>query len=361
MEDNFIGKIRRAIESTPELCARTLCGIGDDAAILGGFPGNLAVTTDLLCDEVDFLVGKDSARNIGRKALAVNLSDLAAMGAVPLAVVVSLLLPQSVDGEENPTARFAEEFYEGMLPLAKMFQVAMAGGDTNSWKGKFAVSVTALGAVSANHALLRSGAHPGDRILVTGPLGGSIFGRQFHFMPRIAEALFLSRNYEIHAAMDISDGLLLDLSRMARESGVGFNLEEGKVPIHPDTLAPPKDARSYPGWEEETPPLAHALTDGEDFELILAVPQEEATRLVSEQPFQAMAHNTEVSNSFLDTMRQICADSQFDLSPALIRSLSQARLVDIGTFAKSDTGMNVIDTAGHARPVSGKTGWTYGF
>ena len=133
------------------------------------------VTVDMLSDRVDFDVSQADSRRIGRKALAVSLSDIAAMAGVPQAAVVALTLPVTGGLE------LAQRMFEGMLPLAEQYQVALAGGDTNSWDGPLVISVTLLGAVSEKGPLTRGGAAPGDRILVTGPLGGSILGKQFDF------------------------------------------------------------------------------------------------------------------------------------------------------------------------------------
>ncbi len=164
-------------------------------------------------------------RRIGHKALAVNLSDLAAMAAQPLAAFISVALPKA--GAE----RLARELFEGILPLAQRHGVAIAGGDTNTWTGGLVISITALGTVTARGPLLRSGARPGDRILVTGSLGGSILGKHLDFEPRVAEALLLAERYELHAGIDVSDGLSLDLSRMAGESGCGAVLDLLQIPV----------------------------------------------------------------------------------------------------------------------------------
>ncbi len=347
MEDRFIAQIRAKIEAIPEGRDHLVLGIGDDAAILSPFEGNGVVTTDLLCDKVDFTVGVDSPRLIGRKALGVNLSDLAAMGAVPHSVVISVLLPDRWPDSFPGTAEdFLTGFREGLLPLARHFRTALAGGDTNRGPGVFAVSVTAFGTISDGKALLRSGARPGDRILVTGPVGGSIFHRHFLFTPRVAEALYLKTHYSIHAGMDISDGLLLDLSRMARESGVGFALIDDQVPIHPDALSPPKDSRRFPGWEEEKSALDHALGDGEDFELILAVPPEEAKRLLHDQPFAAGRPFSALGiDSFHD-------DPNYQ--PAI--------LTEIGEFTPLEEGVTRQKKEGDRRvPIREFSGWNYRF
>ncbi len=243
-------------------------GIGDDAALLAA-PGETLVTVDMLNDRVDFDLRRDDARRIGRKSLAVNLSDIAAMAGRPTAVVIALALPR--DGG----LALARELYEGLLPLAEQFGVALAGGDTNSWDGPLAISVTLLGAVSPRGALTRSGARPGDRILATGEFGGSILGRHFDFQPRVFEAAALHAGYELHASIDVSDGLSLDLHRICLASRCGAVLDLANIPV---SQAAVELAR-----QDGKSALEHALSDGEDFELLLAVPPEEARRIVADQ------------------------------------------------------------------------------
>jgi thiamine-monophosphate kinase len=269
MEQAFIAWLRERLPPHPLL----RLGPGDDAAILGmAGVGECAITVDLLTDHVDFIVAEADPRRIGRKALAVNLSDLAAMAARPLAAVLAVALPRRGGGE------LAIQLYEGLLPLAEKYDLAIAGGDTNSWDGPLVITATLLGQVTAHGALRRKGAQPADRIIVTGAFGGSILGRHFDFEPRVSESLLLNDRYELHAGMDVSDGLALDLSRLARESSVGAVVDIDHVPIHDDArrlAAQRSDGRT---------PLEHALGDGEDFELLLAVEPDEARRLLAEQP-----------------------------------------------------------------------------
>jgi thiamine-monophosphate kinase len=248
-------------------------GIGDDAAVLAPTAnGKIVVTTDMLMDGVDFEWNMANSRRIGRKSLAVNLSDLAAMAARPLAAFISVALPRQ-NGRE-----IAEALYLGQLDLAKQFDIALAGGDTNSWEGPLVISVTALGEVTEHGPLLRSGARVGDHILVTGSLGGSILGRHFDFTPRIAEALSLHEKHRLHACIDISDGLLLDLSRVATASGCGAALSFGNIPIAHDAR------RLADSSNDGVSALEHALADGEDFELIIAASPEDAREMVASAP-----------------------------------------------------------------------------
>lgn len=270
MESQFIEWLRRRLDPHP--CLRL--GPGDDAAVLQiGQDADAVVTVDLLVDGVHFELDKVSPARIGHKALAVNLSDLAAMASRPLAVVIALALPREGGLE------LAQQVYEGMLPLADRYQIAIAGGDTNSWNGPLVISVTAIGRASHRGVLARSGARPGDVIVVTGALGGSILDRHLDVEPRCEEALMLHERYDLHAGIDISDGLALDLSRVARESGCGAALELAKIPISP---AAHQLAANGPGPTA----LDHALSDGEDFELILAVPALVADQMLADRPLR---------------------------------------------------------------------------
>jgi thiamine-monophosphate kinase len=246
-------------------------GLSDDAALVA-FHGSadLVVTTDLVSEGVDFRLEHDDPRRVGRKALAVNLSDLAAMAARPLAAVVAIALPRAGCGART-ALDLAIALYEGLLPLAAEFDVALVGGDTNTHDGPLVVSVTALGELTERGPLTRSGGRPGDKLLVTGALGGSIAGHHFDFTPRVREALLLHERYELHAGMDVSDGLALDLSRLAAESGCGAIVNTDRVPIS-------TAAGKLPD------PLQHALGDGEDFELLLAAPADVANAIVRNQP-----------------------------------------------------------------------------
>jgi thiamine-monophosphate kinase len=255
---------------------RLLIGAGDDAAILR-LPerANLVATTDMVMEGVDFVLGQHEVERIGRKALAVNLSDLAAMAAMPLAALVSVSLPRQ-GGEA-----LAKQLYDGMLPLAAEFDCPIAGGDTNSWDGPLVISVTALGVVPPERRWRRSGALAGDAILVTGQFGGSIIGRQFDFAPRVAEAQWLAEHSKVHAAIDVSDGLSLDLARLCEASGCGALLDLADIPVAAAARQLAEQLR------DGSTPLDHALSDGEDFELILTMPPDAAESVLAEQPLDA--------------------------------------------------------------------------
>ena len=229
----------------------------------------LVIATDLIAEGVHFEAATEP-RQIGHKALAVNLSDLAAMAARPVGATVSLLLgsgQQLVHGQA---------ILEGMIPLAKRHNVAIVGGDTNSWDSGTVVSVTVFGAMDDRQPWLRSGAKAGDIVLVTGTLGGSIAGKHLGFEPRVAEALALHARYTIHAAIDISDGLSLDLFRMATASGCGAELDLAHIPV--------SEAATALAEVDGTSALQHATSNGEDFELLLTTSPAEAERIIQDQP-----------------------------------------------------------------------------
>ena len=205
--------------------------------------------------------------------MGVNLSDIAAMGGKPVAAVVSLGLPRSPAAATTQT--IAEELYRGMRSMADPFETAIAGGDTNSWNGGLVISVTLFGEPGPQGPILRRGATPGDWLLVTGALGGSILGKHLAFVPRIREALELQKHAAIHAMIDISDGLSADAFHLCEESQCGLVLFADHIPISDAAQQLVTDTKS---------PLEHALEDGEDFELAFAVAAEEGERLVRSQP-----------------------------------------------------------------------------
>jgi thiamine-monophosphate kinase len=277
MELEFIEWLRAHVPADP----RARLGLRDDAAILSSPQGGeTIVTTDLLTDGVDFQLGTHEPRRIGRQALAANLSDLAAMAAKPQAAFVSLALPRG-GGANRGALELAIALYEGLLPLAAEFDVTIAGGDTNTYDGPLVISVTAIGEITGLGPLTRSGGRAGDWLLVTGALGGSILGHMLDFTPRIREAILLHERFELHAGIDISDGLALDASRLAKESGCGAVLYIDKVPISPDAI---QLSETDCAADIHAAALQHALSDGQDFELLIAASPETARKILREHP-----------------------------------------------------------------------------
>jgi thiamine-monophosphate kinase len=255
MEQSFLAWLRGRVADLPELAV----GIGDDAAILAsaGPDRECVVCTDQIVDGVDFLHAEQSLHAIGRKSVLINLSDMAAMAGSPKTLLVTLSLPR-----ERAT-QLAAGVYEGILEVAQQYELSVSGGDITVYDGPLAISVTLLGEVPAGRRWLRSGAREGDAICVTGALGGSILGRHLEVRPRLSDAWKLAAAIDVHAAIDISDGLSLDLDRLCAASGLGAEFDPDLVPIH-------EDARRLEA-EDGQSAFEHAWGDGEDFELILAI------------------------------------------------------------------------------------------
>ncbi len=263
MEQSFLAYLRGRCRSLRQVPV----GIGDDAAVLDPVAGQQVATVDQIIAGTDFLP-EDDLGDVGYKAMAINLSDLAAMGATPTAALVTLSLPK-----QNAT-RIAAEVYEGILQAAEAYNVAIAGGDISTYEGPLSITITILGEVPAGSAWLRSGAQEADAIIVTGYVGGSIRGRHLRPEPRVDLALRLREVVQVHAAIDISDGLSLDLDRLCAASHVGAELSIETIPIHDDAI----------GLAEETgkTPFQHAWSDGEDFELILTMGQSDADKILND-------------------------------------------------------------------------------
>ena len=265
METDFVAWLISRLPADPRLEVPP----GDDAAVLR--PPALrrtVVTVDMLMEGTDFILGPAcSPQAIGHKALAVSLSDLAAMAARPEAAFVAVALPR------HGGDALGRGIQAGIELLAAEHRVVLAGGDTNAWDGPLVISTTALGSVAPGSAWRRDGARPGDLLVVTGAFGGSLLGRHLAVRPRVREALCIAERFPVHAAIDCSDGLALDLARMMAASGTRGVVRLAAVPIHPDAFR--RAAR------DGGTPLDHALGDGEDFELILALPAEAAHGLVA--------------------------------------------------------------------------------
>ena len=267
MEAEFLDWLRHRI--TPD--DRLAVAIGDDAAVLSpAHPPASVLCVDTIVDGIDFQLGQHPLSMIGRKGLAINLSDLAAMCATPVAALVSLTVPPTMTLEE------CKQIYEGLLSLADEYTLTIAGGDFTVASSPLSLSVTLAGTPPGAGTWLRSGAQAGDAIVVTGTLGGSILDKHMSFRPRVDEARTIAEHCQVHAATDISDGLLRDLGNIAEASGLAVHLELDAIPVSP--------AAELRARESGLPPLEHALADGEDFELLMAISQAEAVSLLEEQP-----------------------------------------------------------------------------
>lgn len=264
-ERQRIQRIAKAVAQANGDQALLQLGIGDDAAVTS-VPSPQLTTTDMLMDGVHFVVGEAPWALIGRKCLAVSLSDIAAMGGWPRMAYLSVAWPKSLADQA------ADEFQAGFLELATEFGVALAGGDTNFWSGPLVVNVTVVGTAGAGGVISRGGARPGDIVCVTGALGDSLkTGEHLRFVPRVREVAALVAVCQPTAMVDISDGLATDLGHVLAASGVGACLDLAALPMAP-TLG-------GLGREEA---VRRALTDGEDFELCMTLRPEDAAGILAQ-------------------------------------------------------------------------------
>ncbi len=266
-EFGFIASVKSLCNTLP---TNLFEGIGDDCAVLPmSVDEALLFTADMLIERVHFLRAATSAYDLGRKSLAVNLSDVAAMGAQPTATLLSLSIPKDLATE------WVEEFMRGYTDLSREAGVALIGGDTTAAKSDFAINVTAIGRAPLRNIKRRGGAEAGDTIFTTAPLGGSGAGladilrgeydteaARLHKLPtaRIAEGLWLGGREEVHSMMDISDGVASDLRHILTASRLGAEVELSNIPIHPMAT------------------LEQALCSGEDYELLFTATDSEELR-----------------------------------------------------------------------------------
>ncbi len=254
-----------------------ILGIGDDTAAWRGEAGTQLVTTDSLFQDIHFTLSTTPWRELGWKALAVNLSDIAAMGGVPQYALISLALPGNIEVED------VEALYQGMIEMAQQFDVAIIGGDT-SRAPQVSITITVLGKARSQNGqiLTRSAARPGDKIAVTGYLGGAAAGLEMltnqlqlapetttqlrkaflHPCPRVTEGQRLVA-CGVKTAIDVSDGLIADLTHICQSSQVGARVEIDRVPILPAVKA---------NFGERA--LELALSGGEDYELLFTANDE---------------------------------------------------------------------------------------
>ncbi len=278
-ERALIARLRARMPPPPDW---VLTGIGDDAAVLQPERGMVdVVTTDALVEDIHFRRGWSAPEDIGHKALAVTLSDLAAMGAAPRALLLSLALPESL-----PLDDF-DRILDGFLALAALTRIRLVGGNITRSPGPLVIDVTAIGVARPRRILRRSGAHPGDRLFVTGHLGAAATGLALRGSgvdlagldadrracvskydrpdARLRTGQIVAHNRAASACMDLSDGLADALTQVAEASGCGVEILGDALPLHPGVLdwaaATGADARGL------------ALSGGEDYELLFAVPK----------------------------------------------------------------------------------------
>ena len=248
-EDALIASLLRELPASRQF-------IGDDCAVVQ-FPGAknlLVLKTDCVVEKIHFR-SSTNPELVGWKGMMRCLSDFAAVSAVPQFALITLIVPAA------RSTSWVKKLYRGLKRAAAKFDVAIVGGETSATRGPAAISVSVSGLVEKNRRVSRAGGKKGDDLFVTGWLGGSLRGKHLKFVPRIEESRWLTRNFRVHAMMDLSDGLGIDLPRLARASKVGFKIEKNALPLAPGAK------------------IDNAISDGEDYELLFAISPRDRTRL----------------------------------------------------------------------------------
>jgi thiamine-monophosphate kinase len=284
-EFDFINKIR-GLAQERSASSGLVRGIGDDAAVFKSFAGSdVVISTDLLVEDVDFRRETTRPELLGHKALAVSLSDIAAMGARPRWALLSIGLPEVVWNTE-----FGDGFYAGFFQLAANYGVTLIGGDVSRTPDKIIIDSIVIGECPAEREIFRTGAKPGDQIFVTGFLGDAAAGLRLlergarlsrdaskdsdveqSREPRVGWGLLIGEQRLATAMIDLSDGLSSDLNHLCAESKVGALIHAADIPI--DTLVTELTGR------RALDPLMLALHGGEDFELLFTVAPENVAKL----------------------------------------------------------------------------------
>src|SRR6266446_9660085 len=254
-EDRLLDQLLPRLPVSKSVVARA----GDDCAVVKRPVGRnfLVLKTDCIVEGVHF-TPEANALEIGWKAMMRPLSDFAATSALPQFALITLIASKETDG------RWVNKLYRGLRKAAARFKVNIVGGETSSALGPVVISVSAMGFVEKDRWVSRQGGKVGDDLFVTGTLGGASKRKHLQFIPRIAESRWLTKNFSIHAMMDLSDGLGVDLPRLARASKVGFAIEMERLPLT-------RGAN-----------VNDAISEGEDYELLFAISPRDGRRLQQE-------------------------------------------------------------------------------
>ncbi|MEY2559342.1 MAG: thiamine-monophosphate kinase [Verrucomicrobiota bacterium] len=253
-EDRLLAQVLATLPTNDSV----VVGAGDDCAVVE-LPGENTLhllKTDCIVEGIHF-TAKNRPASVGWKAMARPLSDFAAMSGVPQFALVTIIVPS------DKTVEWVKQIYRGLEKAARAFGVAIVGGETSNIKGPAVISISLTGFAEKHRWVGRSGGKPNDELFVTGRLGGSLRGSHLKFVPRIEESRWLTKNFRIHAMMDLSDGLGADLPRLARASGLGFEVDEAALPLNRGCT------------------IKQAISDGEDYELLFAISPKDSRSLVA--------------------------------------------------------------------------------
>ena len=251
-EDALLASLLRELPGSRKL-------IGDDCAVVefAGARNLLVLKTDCVVERIHF-ASLTKPGLVGWKAMMRSFSDFAAVSAVPRFALITLIVPAA------KSTSWVIGLYRGLKRAARKFGVQIIGGETSATGGPATVSVSVTGSVEKNRSVSRSGGENGDDLFVTGRLGASLRGKHLNFIPRIRESRWLTKNFHVHAMMDLSDGLGADLPRLAKASRVGFEIDSKAIPLSPGAT------------------IKNAISDGEDYELLFAISPRERSRLQRE-------------------------------------------------------------------------------
>lgn len=251
-EDRLLGQLLPSLS----ICKDVLVGAGDDCAVVR-FPGEnrlLLLKADCVVEEIHFGSSADPAA-VGWKAMMRPLSDFAAMSGLPRFALITLIVPAA------RSTTWVKKLYRGLQRAAARFDVSIVGGETSNTHGPVAISVSVAGFAERARVVSRRGAKAGDDLFVTGKLGGSPRGKHLRFFPRIEESRWLTKNFPVHAMIDLSDGLGADLPRLAKASRLSFKIDMERLPLNSGCK------------------VNNAIADGEDYELLFAIAARHSERL----------------------------------------------------------------------------------